>query len=49
MIRTAVDAMAHILYCPALLGRQSGRATRWHNIHLIPGRWLAHACAWRNH
>lgn len=39
-----VDAAAHFLYCPTMLGRDSAR-TRWHHrIHLIPGRLLAWVC-----
>lgn len=41
---TALDHVAHFLYCPTMLGRRSARARRHHRLHLIPGRWLAAAC-----
>lgn len=39
-----VDRLAHVLYCPTMLGRQSARARWHHRIHLIPGRWLTAVC-----
>ena len=39
-----VDAVAHFLYCPAMLGRRCVRARWYHDVHLIPGRWLAAVC-----
>uniref|UniRef100_UPI003F4970A4 hypothetical protein n=1 Tax=Streptosporangium sp. CA-235898 TaxID=3240073 RepID=UPI003F4970A4 len=41
----ALDAVAHFLYCPAMLGRRAGRHRWSHNFHLIPGSWLAWVCA----
>ncbi|MFC9973543.1 hypothetical protein ACFVH6_21880 [Spirillospora sp. NPDC127200] len=43
MWRTA-DTVAHLLYCPTMLGRRAARARWHHNIHLIPGRLLAWIC-----
>lgn len=39
-----VDAVAHWLYAPGMLGRRIAVARRWHEIHLIPGSWLAWVC-----
>jgi hypothetical protein len=39
-----LDAVAHFLYCPTMLGRRCARARWHHNIHLIPGWLLAKAC-----
>ncbi|MFB9880962.1 hypothetical protein ACFFMN_23675 [Planobispora siamensis] len=44
-----VDAVAHVLYCPAMWGRRCARYRRTHDVHLIPGRWLAWVCARRDH
>lgn len=39
-----LDAVAHFLYCPTMLGRRFA-VKRWHhNIHLIPGALLARIC-----
>ena len=38
------DSVAHILFCPLMLGRRSVRARWYHRIHLIPGRALAAIC-----
>lgn len=38
------DALAHLLYCPTMLGSRCRRYRWHHNIHLIPGRWLAYVC-----
>lgn len=39
-----IDAVAHVLYCPTMLGRRSAR-TRWHHrVHLIPGRLVGWVC-----
>lgn len=40
-----VDAVAHFLYSPAMLGRRAARYRRLHDVHLIPGSWLAWTCA----
>lgn len=40
----AVDAVAHFLYAPAMLGRRIAVHHRGHDVHLIPGSWLACAC-----
>lgn len=39
-----VDAVAHFLYCPTMLGRYAARERWHHRIHLIPGRLLAWVC-----
>lgn len=39
-----LDGIAHVLYCPTMLGRRHAR-TRWHHrIHLIPGAVLNYMC-----
>ncbi|MER6830862.1 hypothetical protein ABT352_33050 [Streptosporangium sp. NPDC000563] len=40
-----LDAVAHFVYCPAMLGRRWGRWHWSHDIHLIPGSWLEWVCA----
>jgi hypothetical protein len=40
----ATDWLAHVLYCPTMLGRRCVRARWHHNIHLIPGWLLAWVC-----
>lgn len=40
----AVDAVAHVLYAPTMLGRSSGRSRWHHRIHLIPGWLLRWVC-----
>lgn len=40
----ALDAVAHFLHCPTMLGRRSARYRWHHNIHLIPGFALAWIC-----
>ncbi|MUN41404.1 hypothetical protein [Actinomadura litoris] len=39
-----LDAIAHALYCPTMLGRRATRARWHHNIHLIPGALLDEIC-----
>lgn len=39
-----LDAVAHFLYCPTMLGRRCVRERWHHNIHLIPATWLAAVC-----
>lgn len=38
------DAVAHFLYCPAMLGRRVVKHHPVHDIHLIPGRALEWVC-----
>lgn len=39
-----VDWLAHLAYCPTMLGHRSA-VTRWHHgVHLIPGALLERAC-----
>ena len=45
-MRRFVDAAAHFLYCPTMLGRRSARARWHHNIHLLPGWALECVCRW---
>lgn len=40
----SVDAVAHFLYCPAMLGRRCARYDWTRDIHLIPGSWLEWVC-----
>jgi hypothetical protein len=40
-----LDAVAHFLYAPTMLGRRCARARWHHRLHLIPGRLLRAVCA----
>lgn len=39
-----LDAIAHFLYCPTMLGQRCVRQRWHHSIHLIPGWLLAWIC-----
>ena len=39
-----IDAVAHFLYCPTMLGKRVARGRWHHRIHLIPGWLLARVC-----
>jgi len=44
LIWATLDALAHFLYSPTMMGRRSARARWHHNIHLIPRSVLGAVC-----